>query len=170
MAIDSAREQLGGTLLLATERRRIPRRDRAAHRTRWVPWLGLLVLLGALVNPQPVRAAEDQACTQDKVIAFAAIFHALADQLGPTMGDPLECAHIDPGSGDTLQSTTFGLAYFRWRTNTPVFTDGWQHWAIVDEGLMSWGWADYRSTGSSACVRSGRRPATSPGSRCRRRS
>ena len=138
VAIDSPREQLGRTLLLATDRRRTRHRDPAACRTIRVPWLGLLVLLGALLNPRPVTAAEDQSCTQDDVIAFAPVFQALADQLGPTMGDPLECERTDPGSGDTLQSTTSGLAYFRQRANTPAFTDGWQHWALVDEGLVSW--------------------------------
>jgi hypothetical protein len=138
VAIISARAHLGRTLLLATERRRTPHRERAAGRTIRVPWLGFVVLLGALLNPSPVRAAEDQSCTQDDVIAFAPIFQALADRLGPTMGDPQEFGRRDPGSGDTLQSTTSGLAYVRPRANAPAFTNGWQHWALVDEGLVAW--------------------------------
>jgi hypothetical protein len=69
---------------------------------------------------------------------FAPVFEALADQLGPTMGNPLECAHTDPHDGDMLQLTTSGLAYFRQHANTPVFTDGWRHWALIDQGLVAW--------------------------------
>ncbi|HLZ29945.1 MAG TPA: hypothetical protein VKV73_21705 [Chloroflexota bacterium] len=85
-----------------------------------------------------MRAAEHQLCAQDGVTTFAPVFEALADRLGPTMGNPVECEHTDPRTGDTLQSTTSGLAYFRPYASTPAFTDGWQHWALVDEGLVSW--------------------------------
>jgi len=107
------------------------------HSTRFW-WLGLLVIVGAQLGARPAGAAGDQLCTRDQVIVFAPMFQSLADELGPTMGDPLECEHMDPGTGDTLQLTTSGLAYFRHHGNTPTFTDGWQHWALVDEGLVIW--------------------------------
>jgi hypothetical protein len=59
-------------------------------------------------------------------------------RLGDTMGDPVECEHVDAASGDTHQHTTRGLAYYRQSTNTPSFTTGSEHWALTDHGLAHW--------------------------------
>ena len=56
-------------------------------------------------------------------------FAFLKSQLGDLMGEPLECEHANPENGDTLQQTTTGLSFYRKSTNTPTFTDGWNHWA-----------------------------------------
>src|SRR5262249_54121329 len=42
------------------------------------------------------------------------------------------------GSGDIEQSTTRGLATWRNATNVPMFTDGFNHWALTSEGLATW--------------------------------
>ena len=39
---------------------------------------------------------------------------ALHERLGATMGVPLECEHINPDNGDTIQHTSTGLAYYLW--------------------------------------------------------
>jgi len=62
----------------------------------------------------------------------------LKSALGAMMGDPLECERpIDP-DGDTEQRTSTGLAYYRQKVNAVVFTNGIQHWALVDRGLVFW--------------------------------
>jgi hypothetical protein len=62
----------------------------------------------------------------------------LKQRLGDGMGDPLECEHIDDTSGDTQQHTTRGLAYYRIQTNSPSFTNGNEHWALTNRGLVHW--------------------------------
>jgi hypothetical protein len=66
-------------------------------------------------------------------------FAALSTRLGANMGQPVSCEYADPnGSGDTLQDTTGGLAFWRKATNTPTFTDGSTHWALTTYGLIGW--------------------------------
>ena len=62
----------------------------------------------------------------------------LQQRLGPTMGQPTECEHVDPASGDTVQRTSTGLAYFRPSINTSMFTDGSTHWALADGTVVLW--------------------------------
>ena len=62
----------------------------------------------------------------------------LAHRLGETMGQPLECEHLDQSSGDVRQQTTTGLAVYRPDTNTTSFTNGWRHWSMVDGQVVSW--------------------------------
>jgi hypothetical protein len=70
----------------------------------------------------------------DFVLGFA----ALKQQLGPTMGEPVECEHADAVSGDSLQRTTTGLAVYDKRANLAMFTDGWRRWALTQHGLVGW--------------------------------
>jgi hypothetical protein len=63
---------------------------------------------------------------------------ALKASLGRTMGDPLECERVVNNDGDTQQKTTTGLAYYRKQLNTACFTTGWEHWGLVDKGLVHW--------------------------------
>jgi hypothetical protein len=66
-------------------------------------------------------------------------FAHLKSLLGATMGDPASCEYADPnGTGDTLQETTSGLAFWRKSTNTPTFTDGNTHWGLTAGGLITW--------------------------------
>src|SRR5262249_36337290 len=45
----------------------------------------------------------------------------------------------DPnGTGDVHQTTTTGLAFWRKSTNTPTFTNGWEHWAHSSRGWLCW--------------------------------
>jgi uncharacterized protein len=55
------------------------------------------------------------------------------------MGHPTTCEFSDPdGSGDVHQETSKGLAFWRKSTNTPTFTNGFQHWALTPQGLVTW--------------------------------
>jgi hypothetical protein len=77
-------------------------------------------------------------CAPNQAAAFRFGIGALQERLGSIMGSPLECEHVSPDSGDTIQRTTTGLAYFRPSTNMPVFTDGTVHYALADTRLVMW--------------------------------
>lgn len=103
--------------------------------------LGILLTLGALfLAPAPAAFAQSAPfCAPGTSPRFANGFAELKSQLGATMGEPIECEHADGGgSGDVLQTTTTGLAFWRRSTNTPSFTDGHQHWALTTRGLLTW--------------------------------
>lgn len=88
--------------------------------------------------PAPAQAAAPY-CQPGERPAFLFGFAALREQLGPRMGDPTSCNYGDPkGSGDTLQNTTAGLAFYRRSTNTPTFTNGFEHWALTASGMVYW--------------------------------
>ena len=81
---------------------------------------GVIVALALLLG-QPAGAALAQAapyCAPGTSPQFSGGFASLKASLGDTMGDPLECEHQDGSSGDTLQQTTTGLAFWRKSTNT----------------------------------------------------
>ena len=77
-------------------------------------------------------------CAPGQEPEFQFGFAFLKSQLGDLMGEPLECEHANPENGDTLQQTTTGLSFYRKSTNTPTFTDGWNHWAWTGQGLVYW--------------------------------
>jgi len=62
----------------------------------------------------------------------------LRSALGAIMGDALECERVVNDEGDTQQRTTTGLAYYRKHLNIACFTTGWEHWGLVDRGLVHW--------------------------------
>jgi len=84
----------------------------------------------------PVRA--QPFCEPGESPEFRSGFAQLKEQLGAVMAEPAECEHLDAATGDTLQNTTTGLAYYRQATNTPTFTDGQRHWALTGDGLIAW--------------------------------
>ncbi|MGI9147729.1 MAG: hypothetical protein ACR2IK_14450 [Chloroflexota bacterium] len=66
-------------------------------------------------------------------------FADLRAQIGDPMGDPVTCEFSDPsGTGDIHQRTTTGLAFWRKSTNTPTFTNGFDHWAQTPMGRVTW--------------------------------
>jgi hypothetical protein len=90
-----------------------------------------LLPLGATAQGAPF-------CSGGQTPTFQAGFASLSQQLGERMGDPVECEHPDADTGDTLQRTTGGLAFYRKSTNTPSFTNGTDHWAMLPKGLGHW--------------------------------
>lgn len=104
--------------------------------------LAALVVL-ALVTSSilPSHAAAAQAapyCLSGQVPQFDGGFVTLSRLLRGAMGDPLDCEHLNPENGDTLQRTTTGLAYSRTSTRISSFTDGHRHWALTPDGLLYW--------------------------------
>jgi hypothetical protein len=62
----------------------------------------------------------------------------LKQQVGNTIGAPIECEHSTSPAGDTIQQTTTGLVAYTRLSNTVTFTDGWRHWAMTPRGLVIW--------------------------------
>ena len=102
--------------------------------------LGALLTIGVVfLAPAPQAFAQSAPfCGQGSSPKFSYGFADLKARLGSAMGDPVECEHTDGTSGDVLQQTTTGLAFWRKSTNTPTFTDGFNHWALTPNGLLSW--------------------------------
>jgi hypothetical protein len=77
-------------------------------------------------------------CPPGEAPTFRFGFGALADALGGEMGQPTECEHGLNSTGDTLQTTTTGLASYDWCTNTSSFAHGAEHWTLTGGGLEHW--------------------------------
>jgi hypothetical protein len=91
----------------------------------------------------PVAAAEQQAptapfCTGGQMPSFSPAAAVLRQQLGDSMGVPVECEHGSGAVGDTVQQTSTGLVAYTRLTDTVSFTDGWRHWAITPRGFIAW--------------------------------
>ncbi len=81
--------------------------------------------------------AQPAICTQAQP-RFQGGIATLKSWLGAEMGEPLECERAVDGSGDTQQRTSTGLAYYRKALNVAAFTTGWDHWGLVDRGVVHW--------------------------------
>ena len=97
----------------------------------------------ALVPAQTVAAQPAvqtaAGCQPGEAPHFTFGFADLKAQIGDDMGTPLTCEFPDPrGTGDVHQRTTTGLAFWRKSTNTPTFTDGFDHWAETPNGWVTW--------------------------------
>jgi hypothetical protein len=96
----------------------------------------------AAVEPaadQPATADPSGApfCPARQAATFVLGFSHLKQELGATMGDPIECEHTNPANGDRLQHTSTGLTVYRPSTGELSFTDGWRHWALTSAGLVA---------------------------------
>jgi lipoprotein-anchoring transpeptidase ErfK/SrfK len=101
--------------------------------------LAVTITVPSAASAQTVATTETAPyCRPGQAPRFVLGFAALAVRLGDTMGNPLECEHVHEASGDTHQRTTTGLAYYRPETNTAILTDGWHHWALVEDRIVTW--------------------------------
>lgn len=99
----------------------------------------LLVATALLASPFPAAAQQQTFCGPGQAPRYVFGFADLKEQLGEAMGEPLTCEFPDPnGTGDVHQQTTTGLAFWRKRTNTPTFTNGWEHWGRTPAGWVYW--------------------------------
>jgi hypothetical protein len=88
-------------------------------------------------SASPSVAAQSDVCTA-AAPRFVLALAQLRARLGADMGAPTECERVVDASGNTEQKTTTGLAYYRASLNTPVFTNGVEHWALTADGLVRW--------------------------------
>jgi hypothetical protein len=99
----------------------------------------VLIAALALLPSQALAAQTAAGCQPGEAPRFTFGFADLKTQLGSTMGDPLTCEFSDPdGTGDVHQRTTTGLAFWRKVSNTPTFTNGFEHWANTPAGWVTW--------------------------------
>jgi hypothetical protein len=102
--------------------------------------LALVALVATLViAPSQAAALQDTNCVPGQTPTFVFGFADLKAQIGAAMGEPTTCEFADPnGTGDVHQRTTTGLAFWRKSTNTPTFTNGFDHWAHSPAGWVTW--------------------------------
>jgi hypothetical protein len=93
---------------------------------------------GAVARPAPRGPASPPAACNAAHPQFSGGIATLKAALGSSMGEPVECEHATSPQGDTQQKTTGGLAYYRKNLNLACFTTGWDHWALVNGGLVHW--------------------------------
>ena len=96
------------------------------------------VVFGNRHAERPLVGATPGAPANGDCASLAGEFTALQKTIGATIGQPLECAHTDPSTGDTLQRTSTGLAIFRRDAQMPSFTDGFHRWALTAHGVITW--------------------------------
>lgn len=100
--------------------------------------MGSLAVLGAnqffADSASAQGSLDNNFCPPGQEPSFVLGFAALREAVGEVMGDPLTCEYNDPnGTKDRLQRTTTGLAFYREATNTPTFTDGFNHWGQIPQ-------------------------------------
>ena len=97
------------------------------------------IALVAFLAPNGAASAQNAPfCDPGKSPAFVFGFKDLRDAVGDAMGNPTECEHAEATTGDSHQATTTGLSFYRKRSNTPTFTNGFDHWALTRDGLVTW--------------------------------
>lgn len=99
-----------------------------------------ITLANLASGPQwkPLFAPTAPWCLPNQTPTFSFGFADLAHELGPEMGQPVECEHGAPADGATLQQTTTGLARYQWCTNVSMFTRGLDHWMMLQAGTVHW--------------------------------
>ncbi len=84
------------------------------------------------------RAGVIQSLCDPAQPAFLGSIATLKERIGDRMGDARVCEWQIDSDGNTEQMTTTGLAYYRRRLSAPIFTNGWDHWALVNSKLLYW--------------------------------
>jgi S1-C subfamily serine protease len=123
----------------------------------------LFLLLVFAAGPHSAAAAPY--CPEGQEPGFSLGFARLQAEIGATMGVPVECEHSDVLSSDTLQNTTTGLAFYRKSTGIVMFTDGWNHWALTNYGIVTWQGAAIDPPGDAFPVAAGTLTAPAGGGR-----
>lgn len=77
-------------------------------------------------------------CGPGEAPKFVLGFARLRERVGAAMGDATECEHPNAANGDSLQQTSTGLAVFQKSDGSLRFTDGWHHWLLRGDELVSW--------------------------------
>src|ERR1700733_13320620 len=101
---------------------------------RWVGLLVALVLTFVGSTPSSARA--------DCAVEFGLHMLALRADIGDAMGQPLGCEQALDPSGDTIQATSTGTAWYTIDDSASIFSDGYHRWELDRRGLLYWGTPD----------------------------
>jgi hypothetical protein len=104
--------------------------------------------LGLVLTMFVSEALADDGCKEDESPqldgGFAALYAQLTNAgLASAVGSLTTCVYPDPkGTGNTQQDTTGdgGVGVFYWlkSSNTNVYSDGYNRWALTPAGLVHW--------------------------------
>lgn len=100
--------------------------------------VGLLASLLLVAGAPPALAQVPPATCSPGHEQFLREFAGLDQHIGERMGQPVDCQHTDPSSGDTIQHTTTGLAYEHSGSSVAMFTNGWEHYALMGDQVVLW--------------------------------
>ena len=98
----------------------------------------ILAAMSVLSGTLRVWAQDAPYCAAGEAVDWQPVLVPLSQQLGDTMGQPVECPHPAGDSDDIVQQSSSGLAIVRATTGAPTFTDGTTRWALVGSDVVSW--------------------------------
>lgn len=98
----------------------------------------LLAVVTLVLASIPVLAADTAIAHADCAVAFGPGMRNLRAAVGEAMGQPLDCEHATDLSGDTIQTTSTGTAWYMVGDNSEIFTDGYHRWVLSAAGLTYW--------------------------------
>jgi peptidoglycan/xylan/chitin deacetylase (PgdA/CDA1 family) len=100
-------------------------------------WL-LFVILAVLLALAPPLARSTTATSVDCSDGFGPDLADLRTAVGDAMGQPVDCETPIDASGDTIQHTSTGTAWFTESQSEAFFTDGYHRWDLNPGGLTYW--------------------------------
>lgn len=71
-------------------------------------------------------------------LEFGADLANLHAAIGDAMGQPTGCETPVDSVGDTMQTTSSGMAWYQLGQGMAIFTDGYHRWALDQQGLTYW--------------------------------
>ena len=90
-----------------------------------------------LTQPPPAELSTPLPdCGPETVTELMQPFAALVAALGEPLTRAIDCATLDPASGETVQRTRGGMAFYQPWDHVLVFTDGWRRWR-VEQGTVT---------------------------------
>ncbi len=100
-------------------------------------WLRVVVLV-FLVALAPPFARSSRADSADCADGFGPDLADLRTAVGDAMGQPVDCETSIDATGDTMQHTSTGTAWFTIAQSDAFFTDGYHRWDLNPGGLTYW--------------------------------
>jgi len=98
----------------------------------------LAVLLACVTVLGGVAGARAAELPGDCKLEFGPDLADLRDAIGDAMGQPTGCETTIDSGGDTMQTTSSGMAWYLLGAGAAIFTDGYHRWELDQQGLTYW--------------------------------
>jgi peptidoglycan/xylan/chitin deacetylase (PgdA/CDA1 family) len=102
----------------------------------------LVAVLAVLLLCVPLFGRGDGALAAESPgecrLEFGADLADLHAAIGDAMGQPTGCETAIDSVGDTMQTTSSGMAWYQLGAGMAIFTDGYHRWALDRQGLTYW--------------------------------